>query len=168
MNVSHQMPAGLTRNQSLVLSALSRANAPLSAYTILDQLREEGVGVHQDQHRCLEEQGEGEEAPHVAARSNSSRAHLAAAHVHWATPVVPRHPDALEDGIENVLALVATCQPHESALAIWESALRQRVVDVELLRRLNLPPAARRMLAPRWNSRRSGRPMLSKTPPGSY
>ena len=87
-----------------------------------------------------------EEAPHVAARSNSSRAHLAAAHVHWATPVVPRHPDALEDGIENVLALVATCQPHESALAIWESALRQRVVDVELLRRLNLAPAARRIL----------------------
>ena len=32
----------LTRNQSLVFGALSRAEGPLSAYTILDQLRDDG------------------------------------------------------------------------------------------------------------------------------
>ena len=54
MNVSHQMPAGLTRNQSLVLSALSRANAPLSAYTILDQLREDGFRAPPQVYRALD------------------------------------------------------------------------------------------------------------------
>ena len=38
----------LTKNQSLVLKALSDAAGPLSAYTILDQLRDDGF-------RALEE-----------------------------------------------------------------------------------------------------------------
>jgi very-short-patch-repair endonuclease len=60
--------------------------------------------------------------------------------------VVPRHPDALVDPIENVLVLVAVCQPFEAAIAVWESALRQRLVDIEVLRRMRLPAAAREML----------------------
>ena len=42
MSVSEDDRTGLTRNQGLVLEALSRADAPLSAYTILDQLRDAG------------------------------------------------------------------------------------------------------------------------------
>ena len=43
--------------------------------------------------------------------------------------------------------LVAGCQPYEGALATWESAFRQRIVDPGVLVRAQLPPAARRVLA---------------------
>lgn len=59
-----------------------------------------------------------------------------AALVHWAKPIVARHPDALADPIENVLALVAECAPYEEALAIWDSALDRRLVSLPELRRL--------------------------------
>lgn len=84
--------------------------------------------------------------PHVAAPAHSGAVRVARAHVHWAEPPVPRHPDALEDPIENVLILAAGCQPHERALAIWESAFNRALVGVESLRRLPLGPAARRLL----------------------
>lgn len=84
--------------------------------------------------------------PHVAALPH---AHVrpTVARVHWATPVVPRHPDSLVDCVENVLTLVAQCRPREEALAIWESALHQRAVDRDVLARLPLPPAGRELLA---------------------
>ncbi|WP_235507788.1 hypothetical protein [Agromyces sp. Root1464] len=66
--------------------------------------------------------------PHVAAPVHSGVS-LRRVTVHWAKPLVPRHPDALVDPIENVLAIVAACQPYESALAVWESALRKGLVD---------------------------------------
>jgi Fur family transcriptional regulator, zinc uptake regulator len=47
-------PAKLTRNQSLVLSALTSAGAPLSAYTILDRLRDEGFRAPLQVYRALE------------------------------------------------------------------------------------------------------------------
>ncbi|MBW9109917.1 DUF559 domain-containing protein [Microbacterium trichothecenolyticum] len=87
-----------------------------------------------------------EGAPHVAAPSHSGAVRPAGAHVHWAKPAVPRHPDHLEDPIENVLVLAAGCQPFERALAIWESALNKSLVGPEVMRRLRLPPAARRIL----------------------
>ncbi|MFC5432628.1 endonuclease domain-containing protein [Microbacterium suwonense] len=68
-------------------------------------------------------------------------------HMHWAKPLIPRHPDALEDPIENVLALVADCEPHERALATWESALNKRLVKREVLQRLPLKRVARDLLA---------------------
>ncbi|MFT4228664.1 MAG: DUF559 domain-containing protein [Microbacterium sp.] len=63
--------------------------------------------------------------------------------VHWSAPPVPRHPDTVVDPIENVLAIVAECRPHDEALAVWESALKKSLVTVEALRRLPLRPAAR-------------------------
>lgn len=84
-----------------------------------------------------------EDRPHVAAPPHAGCVTAGDSTVHWAIPVVPRHPDALVDSIENVLALAAACQPFEAALAIWESALNQRLVSLEALRRLALPPAAR-------------------------
>lgn len=84
--------------------------------------------------------------PHVAAPPNSGHAHTRRGVVHWSIPAFPRDPDALEDSIENALILVAKCQRHENALATWESAVRQRLVDVDVLGRVALPPAARRVL----------------------
>jgi very-short-patch-repair endonuclease len=87
--------------------------------------------------------GEGE---HVAAGPHDRIAVTRATTVHWAIPVMPRDPDALVDPIENVLALVAACQPHDAALAVWESALQQGMIERPRLERLALPPAARRLL----------------------
>ena len=44
----------LTKNQSLVLDALSGAHGPLSAYTILDQLRDHGLRAPLQVYRALE------------------------------------------------------------------------------------------------------------------
>lgn len=46
--------AGLTRNQSLVFAALENADAPLSAYTILDSLRDDGFRAPLQVYRALE------------------------------------------------------------------------------------------------------------------
>ncbi len=60
---------------------------------------------------------------------------------------MPRHPDLLVDHPVNTLILAAGCLPHEQALAIWESALRQGAVDQDALRTLPLPSSAARLLA---------------------
>ncbi|MBS1673515.1 MAG: DUF559 domain-containing protein [Actinobacteria bacterium] len=85
--------------------------------------------------------------PHVAAPPSSGHARVSRGIVHWSAPLIPRNPDALEDSLENALVLIARCQPHEASMAVWESALRKRLVDPQVLERLDLPPAARRMLA---------------------
>lgn len=85
---------------------------------------------------------------HIGADPRSSRATTAVgAVVHWCRPAVPRAPGQLVDPIENVLTIMASCQPYENALAVWESAFRQRLVAREELARLDLGPAARRLLA---------------------
>lgn len=122
-----------TADADSTLVACAQSNVVLTCVT---QARRLGLWVFADDARC-----------HVAAPSHSGRAPTATAIVHWAQPVVPRHPDALVDSIENVLAAVAACQPFESALAVWESALRQGLVRRELLARLALPACARRLLA---------------------
>ncbi|MDJ0613952.1 MAG: Fur family transcriptional regulator [Rhizobiaceae bacterium] len=44
----------LTKNQALVMNALSSANGPLSAYTILDELREHGFRAPLQVYRALD------------------------------------------------------------------------------------------------------------------
>ena len=44
----------LTKNQSLVMGALTNAEGPLSAYTILDQLRDDGFRAPLQVYRALE------------------------------------------------------------------------------------------------------------------
>ncbi|MFK4762017.1 DUF559 domain-containing protein [Microbacterium sp. ZW T5_45] len=83
--------------------------------------------------------------PHVAAPRHAGRIAVAA-HVHWERPPLARHPDALADPIENTLAIVARCQPHDFALAVWNSALRAGAVDLDVLRRLPLSPAAHALI----------------------
>lgn len=58
-----------------------------------------------------------------------------------------RNPERLEDPVENVLGHVAECQPGESALVIWESAMNARIVDYRRLETLPLRGRARRLLA---------------------
>lgn len=66
--------------------------------------------------------------------------------VHWAQPLIQRAPGALIDPVENVLALVATRQPYEAALAVWESARRKELYDPRALARLPLASAAQTLL----------------------
>ncbi|WP_019180240.1 endonuclease domain-containing protein [Microbacterium yannicii] len=87
-----------------------------------------------------------EDRPHVGAASSASRLALPDVRVHWSLPVVPWAPGTLEDGILNTLLLVASCQPYECALAVWESALNRGLVAKEELARLPLRPRARRLL----------------------
>jgi very-short-patch-repair endonuclease len=87
-----------------------------------------------------------QDGPHVGAPPSASRLALSAATVHWAVPAVPRAPGQLEDGILNTLLLVASCQPYEAALAVWESALNRGLVAKDELTRLPLRPCARRLL----------------------
>ncbi|MDQ1123628.1 DUF559 domain-containing protein [Microbacterium trichothecenolyticum] len=84
---------------------------------------------------------------HVAASPHAGRVEVAAGtRVHRAHPVVPRHPDALVDSVENVLVLVATCIPREEAVIVWESALNKQMASAESLSRLALPGRARSLL----------------------
>ncbi|MBA8881132.1 Fur family transcriptional regulator [Phyllobacterium myrsinacearum] len=50
MTTAHE----LTKNQTLVFNTLSRADGPLSAYTILDQLRGDGFRAPLQVYRALE------------------------------------------------------------------------------------------------------------------
>jgi very-short-patch-repair endonuclease len=90
----------------------------------------------------------GQGGVHVGARPTSSRLNLpdGKTTVHWSAPAQPRDPDALEDGILNTLVIVASCQPYEQALAVWESALNSGLAAKDELARLRLRPAARRLL----------------------
>ena len=68
----------LTRNQTLVLDALAKADAPLSAYTILDRLRDEGFRAPLQVYRALEKLlGLG-----LVHRLESLNAFVACAHPH--------------------------------------------------------------------------------------
>lgn len=53
-NHHHAEALELTRNQGLVLDALQHAEAPLSAYDILDRLRDEGLRAPLQVYRALE------------------------------------------------------------------------------------------------------------------
>lgn len=110
----------------------ARHGAVLSCITQANRL---GLWVHDDR-----------PAVHWGADPHSVGRKPNDVHVHWAKPLIPRHPDALEDPMENVLALVADCAPHEQALATWESALNKGLVRREVLERLPLKRIARDLL----------------------
>lgn len=84
--------------------------------------------------------------PHVAASPHSGHTRIARGTVHWRAPLFPRDPDSCEDSLENALVLIARCQPHEAALAVWESGLRKGLVDPGILAGAPLPADARALL----------------------
>lgn len=84
---------------------------------------------------------------HVAAPAHAARIAVPSkVVVHWSRPIVPRPPDATVDELVNALPVVAQCQPHETALVIWESAMNKRLVDRAYLRAFDLPPPARQIV----------------------
>lgn len=54
MTASLHSHADLTKNQTLVFGALSEADGPLSAYTILDRLRDQGFRAPLQVYRALD------------------------------------------------------------------------------------------------------------------
>jgi Fur family zinc uptake transcriptional regulator len=68
----------LTRNQSLVLGKLTHADGPLSAYGILDQLRDEGLRAPLQIYRALDKLVD----LGLAHRLESLNAFVACAHSH--------------------------------------------------------------------------------------
>lgn len=54
MSTDPHADADLTKNQQMVLDALSGADGPLSAYTILDRLREQGFRAPPQVYRALD------------------------------------------------------------------------------------------------------------------
>src|SRR5690554_1361870 len=69
---------GLTKNQALVLGALARTEAPVSAYTLLDQLREHGLRAPLQVYRALDKLME----YGLVHRLESLNAFVACAHPH--------------------------------------------------------------------------------------
>jgi Fur family transcriptional regulator, zinc uptake regulator len=77
----HDRPRDLTRNQDLVLKTLNHADAPLSAYDILDRLRGDGLRAPLQVYRALDklvDQG-------LAHRLESLNAFVCCAHAHGHT-----------------------------------------------------------------------------------
>ncbi|MFG6502312.1 endonuclease domain-containing protein [Microbacterium sp. P05] len=87
-----------------------------------------------------------DEVAHVAAPPHSGSVKVVNARVHWCRPLVPRPPGALVDPIENVLTTLAACRPFEAALATWESAERQGLIDRATLARLPISAIAQEVL----------------------
>jgi very-short-patch-repair endonuclease len=84
---------------------------------------------------------------HVACDPHASKIRAAGAVVHRHIPLIARPPGVLIDGVVNMLQAVAACQPYESALAVWDSALNRRLIDHEQLVRLPFRGRARELAA---------------------
>ena len=54
MTAGSTQPPALTRNQELVYAVLGNAEGPLSAYTILDRVRADGIRAPQQVYRALD------------------------------------------------------------------------------------------------------------------
>lgn len=72
---------------------------------------------------------------HVRVPSSSAR-HGTGLVLHWSTPPAPAARYALIDPMIDVLEAVDRCLPFESALAVWESAVRSGATSVAALRRV--------------------------------
>lgn len=84
---------------------------------------------------------------HVAVAGTSSRHETAGLHMHWSVGPAPVGRNANEDPLLNVLFHVAQCLPRLDALAIWESAIRQKLTDPGVLRRVAWRRAEARAIA---------------------
>ena len=66
--------------------------------------------------------------PHLWVPPNSVATATAAHRIHRSVPIASVRRTSLVESISDVLDRVATCRPHEESLAIWESALKQRLI----------------------------------------
>lgn len=70
---------------------------------------------------------------HVAVPSSASRFPRDGVRVHWGSGPSPVASRTVDDAPLNVLFHLARCLPRADALAVWESAIRHRVVDPAVL-----------------------------------
>lgn len=72
-------------------------------------------------------------APHIAIPPSSRMGRVDGLRLHRSIPLAPVRRTALVESIVDVLAHVAVCLPREAALAVWESAIRQRRIPAAAL-----------------------------------
>ncbi|MDL9981154.1 endonuclease domain-containing protein [Microbacterium sp. ASV49] len=84
---------------------------------------------------------------HVAVPGNSSRHDAEGIHRHWGTGPAPVARNSNDDHILNVLFHAAHCLARRDALAVWESAIRQRQIEAGVLRGIAWRSAAAASLA---------------------
>jgi very-short-patch-repair endonuclease len=73
---------------------------------------------------------------HVSVLPTASRIPGVGTVIHWARGPVELPPGETEEHLLNILFHVASCLPRGDALAVWEGALRQGLVDPEVLARV--------------------------------
>ena len=84
---------------------------------------------------------------HVAVPPNASRLDAAGIRLHWSAGPAPVGASTVEDPLLNVLFHVARCTPPQDAAAVWESAIRKRLVDTAMLERVQWRSEPARALA---------------------
>ena len=102
----------LTRNQSLVFGVLEGAEAPLSAYTILDQLRDEGLRAPLQVYRALDKLV----AFGLVHRLESLNAFVAC-----------NHPSGAADGESHGTVAFAICENCDSVAEFAEQDVAERL-----------------------------------------
>jgi len=76
------------------------------------------------------------EQTHVAVPGTSSRHAGTDLRLHWGTGPAPVGRNSTEDSILNILFHVAHCLPRADALAVWESAIRKKLTDPDVLQQV--------------------------------
>jgi len=84
---------------------------------------------------------------HVVVPSTASRLESSGLRLHWSHGPSPVAATALEDPIVNVLFHAARCLPPADALAVWESAIRNRKASPPVLARIEWHSAAAARIA---------------------
>lgn len=84
---------------------------------------------------------------HVAVPASSARLPADGFTLHWSAPPVGVSRFVTREPLVNVLFHVARCLNRSDAMAIWESALRKRLVDPDELRRVRWRSSSARALA---------------------
>ncbi|TDN92679.1 DUF559 domain-containing protein [Microbacterium sp. BK668] len=84
---------------------------------------------------------------HVAVKPTASRVPREGVVAHWSLGPEPVSAHAVEDPLLNVLLHVSECVPRESALTVWESAVRKGAVSLDALRRVDWGSSRARVIA---------------------
>ncbi len=74
---------------------------------------------------------------HIAVPRTASRLQASDVMIHTAVGPVPVSPRSGDEPVLNVLFQVARCLPQDAALAIWESAVRRDIVELDVLERVH-------------------------------
>ncbi len=77
-----------------------------------------------------------DERVHVAIASTAARVMSKELRLHWGRGPAPVGRNDNADPVLNVLFHVAHCLSRRDALAVWESAIRKKAVDAEVLERV--------------------------------